>query len=126
MLAVMRSWLRLLLLVLASAGLAAPALAWSAHDIQHAGQPVAVDQHHHHDAEEGIVITHDAHDSGGALGDSSGHDHMPRLLAGQAALLESPVGLSPSVLGRPAYFSSVRKGLVQPPGERLKRPPRFA
>lgn len=126
MLAITRSWFKCLLLVLASAGLAAPSLAWSAHDIQHAGQPVAVDQHHHHDAEEGIVITHDAHDSGGAAGDSSGHDHMPSLLAGQAAVLDSPVVLAPLVVGRPVYFSSVRKGLVPPPGERLKRPPRFA
>lgn len=119
--------LRILLgLCLATFAMTAPAASWDAHAFLHASAPMAVDDHHHHDADGGVLV----HDEGGVPGDSSedvgeGHDHMPSLAASLSVMVPgAPAPFLPPLVSelRMADAPGLRPGVPDPPPA---RPPRF-
>ena len=120
-----RSLLIMLALAAGSLFLTAPAAAWNAHLAEHAGNPVAIDEHHDHDA---LATSSDLHSQpvvpeqdGGAK-----HDHMASASACFSASLHdgpdlAPRPISAAPLVRPP--SAVLREVRPPP---LSRPPRSA
>ncbi len=119
--AVLRLFRNLLAFALIAFGMTVPAAAWNAHVASHVGNPVAVDQHHHHDEDGSQSEEHgpDAPEDG-----DDGHDHMPSLSAalsaivghGTATLVPPPDGVP-----QPSYAAAAPADLVEPPPA---RPPR--
>lgn len=102
----------------------APATAWDAHEISHISNPVAIDEHHHHD-DEGVQGSHGHGDEAPAQDeDDGGHDHMPSLSAALSAIVDGgPVAVFPDLIGlTPMSFAvKVPVDLIEPPPA---RPPR--
>lgn len=101
--------------------MAAPASAWTVHEIAHGATKVGVDDHHHH--EKGGEISVHEHDEGDVP--DGGHDHMPSIVHGAATLPDSDAAVVALSIqqSRFAYFDTQEIGSSSPDG--LKRPPRL-
>jgi hypothetical protein len=115
----------MLLLVLVATGMALPASVWVAHEATHASQPVAANQHHHHDEATGEIALHD-HDDGQEQGSDRRHDHMPGMIAAQAGLPTAQLDIAASAPIAPLYFARTEGSGHAVLADRLRRPPRFA
>ena len=104
---------RLILCVIGAMWLSAPAAAWQVHQVEHAAQPVAVGEYHHHD---GDGTTGDA--SKGQKQDQ-GHDHLPSLLAGMSGLLAEASFIAPQIL--PDVVAEALPAMA--PVQRIEAPP---
>jgi hypothetical protein len=119
--ATLRLFRNLLAFALIAFGMTMPAAAWNTHAASHLGNPVAVDEHHHHD-EDGVRSGghgHEAPDEG-----DDGHDHMPSLSASLSAIVdEGAATLAPPLTGvpQPSYAAAAPVALIEPPPA---RPPR--
>jgi hypothetical protein len=125
MLVALASFCRMLLLVLVAIGMTLPASAWAMHEVKHAAQPVAANQHHYHDEATGEIALHD-HDDGDEQGSDRGHDHMPGLIAGLADLPAAQLDIAAPAPNAPLYFAHTERSGHAALADRLRRPPRFA
>jgi hypothetical protein len=123
--AALASFCRMLLLVLVAIGMILPASAWAMHEATHASQPVAANQHHHHDEATGEIALHD-HDDGDEQGSDRGHDHMPGLIAALADLPTAQLDIAAPAPNAPLYFARTERSGHAALADRLRRPPRFA
>ena len=121
-----RSFLIMLTLAAGSLLLTAPAAAWSAHLGEHAGNPVAVDEQHGHDAHGGASQADRQPAAPEKDGDSGTHDHLPSISSWLNAALQDGPSLTPPLASAALLagrsFAALRE--VHPPP--LARPPRTA
>ena len=120
-----RPLLCLFALVWLALGMSFPASAWMMHDAQHGAVQVSVDKHHHHDADGGISIDdHDA-DRTGQDAPDGGHDHMPSILLGAAAVPDAGLALAAPVTERATFALISTRGVERHGTGGLRRPPKL-
>lgn len=119
----MRQVLTILMLLGLAVGSPVAAAASVSHSLAHVSQPVAADQHHHHEA-DGTVDMHGDDDADDQKRDGLGHSHG-LISVDLASIPEQVSGLS-SAYGRIVVEPGQAQPLtaIAPPQE--KRPPRTA
>ncbi len=111
--------------MLAAALFAGPAVAWDLHELGHASAPVTASEHHHHDADGSVDMSHHATpDADHDRDKDGGHDHLPSVSAAWSLLMGSAPLLPDALPAQVVHYAATGDPPPSLDSEPQIRPPR--